>query len=211
MNDTITSSTTHIQAVGYDILTPILQALFGGNGVVGGLASAGFLHFLGSVWGVLVVLSFLVSFVMLALYIYASIETEKLEEHENEHLKAEEQAYIMTLNGHAKNNRFANLQKHTESNNPNDWKLAIIEADIILDDVLKRQGYAGATLGERLKSISPSSLQSLDDAWQAHKVRNNIAHAGADFVLTNKIARETVMQYERVLTELGVERGEGGH
>ncbi len=211
MNDTITSTTTHIQTVGYDILTPLLQALFGGGGVAGGLMSPGFLHFLGSLWTVFVILSFTVSFIMLALYIYAAIETEKLEEHEHEHLAAEEEAYIMSQNGHAKSNRFADLQTHIASDNPNDWKLAIIEADIILDDVLKRQGYAGATLGERLKSISPSALQSLDDAWQAHKVRNNIAHAGADFVLTHKIARETVQQYERVLTELGVEKGGDQH
>jgi hypothetical protein len=42
-------------------------------------------------------------------------------------------------------------------------------------------------------------------------VRNKIAHAGADFILTQKIARETIMQYERVFKELGVGEGGGGH
>jgi hypothetical protein len=91
-----------------------------------------------------------------------------------------------------------------ESSNPNDWKLAIIEADIILDDILKKQGYAGNSLGERLKSIAPSQLESLQDAWEAHKVRNNIAHQGADFILTQRLAQETITKYQRVFTEFGV-------
>ena len=93
---------------------------------------------------------------------------------------------------------------HGNSDSPNDWKLAIIEADIILDDVLKQQGYAGNSLGERLKSISPSQLESLQDAWEAHKVRNKIAHEGADFVLTKRLAQETITKYQRVFTEFGI-------
>jgi hypothetical protein len=103
-----------------------------------------------------------------------------------------------------KNSRFDDIKKHIVSDNPNDWKLAIIEADIVLDEALKKSGYAGISLGERLKSISPSHLKSLDDAWQAHKVRNQIAHGGADFVLTRRLAEDTIKQYRRVFTELGV-------
>jgi hypothetical protein len=93
---------------------------------------------------------------------------------------------------------------HSTSSQPNDWKLAIIEADIILDDILKQKGYAGNSLGERLKSISPNQLESLQDAWEAHKVRNRIAHEGSDFILTQRMAQETVTRYQRVFNEFGV-------
>jgi len=93
---------------------------------------------------------------------------------------------------------------HTASDNPNDWKLAIIEADIILDEALKKAGFGGGSLGERLRSISPAQLPSLDDAWQAHKVRNQIAHGGADFILTKRLAEDTIKQYRRVFTDLGI-------
>jgi hypothetical protein len=91
------------------------------------------------------------------------------------------------------------------SDNPNDWKLAIIEADIILDQTLKGRGYAGTSLGERLRSITPSQLSSIDDAWDAHRVRNKIAHEGSDFVITRRIVDETIARYMRVFREFGVE------
>ena len=94
---------------------------------------------------------------------------------------------------------------HIASYSPSDWKLAIIEADIILDEILKDAGYAGTSLGERLRSISPERLRSLDDAWQAHKVRNQIAHGGADFILTQRLAQDTIKQYRRVFHEMGVQ------
>lgn len=210
MNETVTvtanaTATGKLPVIGYDILTPILDFIFGSDGLVGGISQGGIVGFFGTIWGIIIVLSFIISLVMLALYIYASIELDKLEEHQVAHLNAQAAAYAATTGGVNKSDRFVELQAHIDSTNPNDWKLSIIEADIILDDVLKRQGYPGASLGERLRNISPASLASLDDAWQAHKIRNQIAHAGADFVLTQKLARETINQYKRVFAELGIQ------
>ncbi len=204
MDNSQIDATSSVPLPGFDALTPVLDFLFGESGLAQGFGLGGIFSVLGFIFIVLVILGIIASIVMLGLYVYASIEIEKLEEYEAEHQKAGEEAYRMQTGMVAKTNRFTELQEHLESDNPNDWKLAIIEADIILDDVLKRQGYAGTSLGERLKSISPSALSSLDDAWQAHKVRNEIAHAGAEFVLTHKIARETIVKYERVFKELGI-------
>jgi hypothetical protein len=211
MEDTITATTTRLEVVGYDFLTPLLRAFFGSDGLIGGLSQDGLLGFLSSAWSVYVIIAYVTSFIFLVLYIYASIQADKYHEVEHDLMVAGEEAYAMKMSGGIKSDKFAELQAHLESSNPNDWKLAIIEADIILDDTLKRQGYAGPTLGDRLKSISPTSLNSIRDAWDAHMVRNKIAHAGADFILTQKIARETIMQYERVFKELGVGEGGGHH
>ncbi len=211
MEETVIATTTRLQVVSYDVLTPLLRAIFGSDGLFAGLSQDGFLGFLNSVWSVYVVIAYICSFIFLVLYIYASIEADKYSDIEHDAVHAQEEAYAMKMSGGIKSDKFAELQAHLDSDNPNDWKLAIIEADIILDDTLKRQGYAGPTLGDRLKSISPETLHSIDDAWQAHKVRNQIAHAGADFVLTQKIAREAIMQYERVFKELGVGGEGGGH
>jgi hypothetical protein len=204
MNDSIVATTSSIQVGGYDALTPLLRFIFGADGLVGGLSTTGIVDFLGTVWGVFVIFAYLAAFVFLVLYIYASIELEKLEDLEKAHIEAGEAAYLADRSGATTSGRLTELQEHIESDNPNDWKLAIIEADIILDDLLKQKGYVGVSLGDRLKSISPSSLASLDDAWQAHKIRNQIAHAGADFVLTQKLARETIVQYGRVFREMGM-------
>lgn len=204
MEDTVTATTAALQVVGFDILTPLLRAIFGGDGLFGSVSQDGVMGFLNGAWTVFVIISYICSFIFLVLYIYASIQAEKLGDIEHDLMAASDEAYAMKMSGGIKSDKFTELKEHVNSNNPNDWKLAIIEADIILDDTLKRQGYAGPTLGDRLKSISPNTLSSIDDAWQAHKVRNQIAHGGADFVLTQKIARESIVKYERVFKELGL-------
>lgn len=204
MNATASASTT-VPSVGYDILTPLLRLLFGDSGIVSGITFGGVFDVLGILWTIVVILGYLISFAFLYLYIYASVHRGQLQEIAEARLEVHEQAHnSQKATGHI-GNRLAGLHAHVSSDNPNDWKLAIIEADIILDDTLKRQGYTGVSLGERLRGISPSAMVSLDDAWQAHKVRNQIAHGGVDFVLTQKLAQETIVRYERVFAELGVQ------
>jgi hypothetical protein len=93
--------------------------------------------------------------------------------------------------------------KHAASRNPSDWKLAIIEADTILDALVERSGFPGTTLGERLKNADKGVFRTLDYAWEAHKIRNRIAHEGSNFVLSERDAKMTIRQYEEVFQEFG--------
>jgi hypothetical protein len=108
---------------------------------------------------------------------------------------------------HESHGKLALIEGHASSDNPNDWRLAIIEADIMLEDLLEEHHIPGNTIGERLKHMSHSTLHSLDEAWSAHKVRNEIAHKGGDFILTKRIANETIAKYKKVFEELA----HGGH
>ncbi len=92
------------------------------------------------------------------------------------------------------------LLSETES----DWRIGIIEADIYLDRVLDIKGVPGDTLGDKLKNVSPSILPSVQVAWEAHKVRNRIAHDGADFSLTMPEVRRVYSYFEIVFRDLGV-------
>jgi hypothetical protein len=198
-----TASTAPMQIPGIDIFA-LFGNIFSGAGF-GDLVSLGGIFTVVSVlWSIVVVLSYIISIIFLTLYVYASVRKNLDGELRTQSLRDEEKLYNQLYKGAARTNRLDSVLAHSESDNPNDWKLAIIEADIILDDVLKQQGYAGNSLGERLKSISPSQLESLQDAWEAHKVRNKIAHEGADFVLTKRMAQETITKYQRVFTEFGV-------
>jgi hypothetical protein len=98
-------------------------------------------------------------------------------------------------------NRWESVQKHIASANQNDWKQAIIEADVMLDDILTRMGYRGESVGEKLKRVVTGDFASLDDAWEAHKVRNRIAHDGSNFVLTEHDAKHTIQRYKKVFEE----------
>ncbi len=87
------------------------------------------------------------------------------------------------------------------SENQNDWKQAILEADTMLDDILTGLGYQGESIGEKLKRVAPGDFKSLDDAWEAHKIRNQIAHDGSAFQLTHHEANQTIARYRRVFEE----------
>jgi hypothetical protein len=203
---TVATGTTSgvVNATPFDLLTPLLRLLSGSEGIPGFLNLGAALSFLNIVWLIIVVLGYLMTVIFLSLMAYASSRKSQLEELVTNNLRRAEQIYDEQYRTGPKNDRLKDVLTHIQSDNPNDWKLAIIEADIILDDILKHLGYAGVSLGERLRSISPNQLQSLDAAWEAHKVRNNIAHGGIDFVLTRRLAEDTIKQYKQVFSELGV-------
>ena len=199
------NATTSMPATpGIDIFG-VLWSLFGNSeGAASFFSANGFLNILNILWSVYTFFAFILSIAMLALYAYASSRRWQYFALGDKELRDAEALYDEMYRGVRKSDRLSDVMTHIDSPHPNDWKLAIIEADIILDDVLKQKGYAGNSLGERLKSISTNQLNSLNDAWEAHKVRNRIAHEGADFVLTKRVAEETISRYRRVFSEFDV-------
>ena len=62
-------------------------------------------------------------------------------------------------------------------------------------------GYQGNTIGEKLKSVEKSDFITLEKAWSAHRIRNQIAHDGSAFKLTREVAEKTIKEYEMVFKE----------
>lgn len=100
--------------------------------------------------------------------------------------------------------RWEHILKLSEGTSASEWREAVIEADIMLDDLLTKQGYVGASIGEKLKALDSERFASLQDAWEAHKVRNQIAHEGSAFNLSDTITRRTIARYEAVFREFKV-------
>lgn len=197
---TATSGVT-IPAVNLQMNDSFVQV---GDAVSGAISIAGIIGFLSAIWSFYTIVAYIFSIILLVLYVYASVQKNLYFGLQTQALRDAERLYDEQFRGVARSSRLQDVFNHADSDNPTDWKLAIIEADIILDGALKQLGYPGASLGERLKSIAPGQLNTLQDAWEAHKVRNRIAHDGADFVLTKRIAGETINRYQRVFSELGV-------
>lgn len=80
-------------------------------------------------------------------------------------------------------------------------KHALIEADRLLDFVLKKRGYAGS-LGDKLKKAE-DAFSHADDIWKAHKLRNRVAHE-VGFEVTEGEVRKAVSAYKQALWDLGV-------
>lgn len=81
------------------------------------------------------------------------------------------------------------------------WHLAILEADKLLDQALKAAGYPGQTMGDRLKDAR-SAFRSNDHVWQAHKLRNRLAHE-TDVHLNGIVVSRTLRQFKAGLKDIG--------
>jgi len=92
--------------------------------------------------------------------------------------------------------RWQAILDKVNSDSDTSWKIAIMDADILLDEVLQEQGYTGAGVGERLKQVGPEFKDSVQYAWEGHKVRNQVAH-DAQYVLSQRDARQAISMYER--------------
>lgn len=95
------------------------------------------------------------------------------------------------------------IKRRLETGLESEYKLAVIETDSLFDNILKKMGYSGETLGERLKKITPDILTNIEEIWAAHKIRNNIVH-DPDYRLNLDEAKKTILIYEKALTELEV-------
>ena len=103
----------------------------------------------------------------------------------------------------AEHPRWAQVQAYMESPHPDEWKLAILEADSMLEDMMEGMGVPGNSLGERLSNLDPGDMPSLQKAWDAHKVRNALAHQGSTYELSYPEAQRTIEMFEQVLREGG--------
>jgi len=81
--------------------------------------------------------------------------------------------------------------------NPN---LAIMDADKLLNHAFKARGIEGS-VGEQLKA-APSFFSNLNDVWQAHKIRNQIAHE-IGMKVSPKQAKSNLTIYKKALKDLG--------
>lgn len=153
-----------------------------------------------SLWSIAGVIAFVFTLTGLAILVYSTARMRQLKHVEHHLYSTIEDDKLEKQIDHA---RFAHVMSLIESAHESDWRQAIIEADIMLDDLLKQLGYQGATIGERLKSVDPGRFKTLDNAWTAHRVRNEIAHSGSAYKLTNHLAYRTIKQYESVFREFG--------
>lgn len=76
-------------------------------------------------------------------------------------------------------------------------KLKVIEADRLLEEVLKGKGFEGPTFADCLKQAHFEGLPGVEIAWQAHKVRNRLVHEGSK--PEEKELRQALKNYEKAL------------
>lgn len=93
------------------------------------------------------------------------------------------------------------IEQSVARDNEASCHMAILNADKLVDQALIDKGFKGQTMGERLKSAK-AALPHRDNIWQAHKLRNRIAHE-PDIKVSYDLTRRALAQFKQTLKDLG--------
>lgn len=152
-----------------------------------------------------VVFSFFLSIALLILLLVYKSRKEQIAEKIQSTVKPPEEIITENIkNEEMENPKWVLVESHINSDDANKWKLAILEADIILSELLDKLNLPGEGVGEKLKAVEESDFMSIEEAWEAHKIRNAIAHQGSDFLLTQREAKRVVKLYKKVFEEFKI-------
>jgi hypothetical protein len=198
----VPATTGPVHFLNIEYLFYLLYQLIAGGGQSGGGFDLGWLvSFITVLWVVITILAYIVALGFLALLIHSTLRMYQTVDADAPRFAtiAHPEEAEETRDHH----RWNHIRELIESGEQSDWRQAIIEADIMLDDLLTQLGYQGASLGEKLRAVDPSRFRTLDEAWDAHKVRNQIAHQGSAYPLTDHLAYRTILHYENVFKEHG--------
>lgn len=149
----------------------------------------------------------------LTVIFYAIVRIFEIRKKEHDHLHKEIREYALrhaekekkseAMEAVSKNERWRQVLYLLFSTSPNDWKLAVIEADTMLEILMGELGYKGENLGEKLKSAGEKNFRHLGTAWEVHTIRNRVAHEGSVFELSHHEAKRVIALYEQIFREFG--------
>lgn len=156
---------------------------------------------------------FFLSIFFLTLISYCTVRLFEIRSKENKYLWHEIAEYAhhqrererkkQEGEGGSKNERWIKTLSYLFSQHASDWKLAIIEADSMLESLMDQLGFKGENLGDKLKGATQENFHGLSSAWEVHTIRNRIAHEGASFELSQHEAKRIIALYEQIFREFG--------
>ncbi len=89
-----------------------------------------------------------------------------------------------------------------QNSGPSGLKASLVEADKLLDYCMIGRGFAGDTMGERLKT-GGSQFHNLNAVWSAHKLRNQLAHE-VDHDLVPSQVKRAIEDLGSAIKDLGI-------
>ena len=98
--------------------------------------------------------------------------------------------------------KWQEIEQLMQLGSPSNYSRAVLEADKLLDHILKGFRAPGMTMGDRLKaSQNKFSPEGYDAAWKAHKVRNELVH-NSQFELMDYSAKQAINNFKKAIDEL---------
>ena len=151
-------------------------------------------------WSVFVAMSLFGSLLLAALIIYCIIRIQQIRYHERRAFAAA--AHSVVVQDVPKTHlRWKRVMDQLQGDDEQGWRLAILEADIMLNELLDTLGYKGETMGDKMKRVDRADFRTIDLAWEAHKFRNLVAHEGTGGQFGKYEAERAIGLYQRVFRE----------
>ena len=98
--------------------------------------------------------------------------------------------------------KWAAVKEKFAVGSPEATRLALIEADAFVDDVLQRLGLTGKHMSDRIGQLQPDEVRTLDRLWRAHRLRNDLVHTPG-FMVSPNDAERALGDFEAFLKEVG--------
>lgn len=95
------------------------------------------------------------------------------------------------------------IKKRIESGAESDYKLAIIDADDLLAEVLDNSEYEGKDFNETIEKAGRLIAPILDNVLKAHEIRNSIVY-NPGYKLTADKAKEVLNTYKSAINSIGM-------
>lgn len=148
-------------------------------------------------------LFFILDVLLLVGFCYAFLKAIKYRPH-FEFSHAKKAASRTTLRKAYFKDRWQKLLKKCEDSPTSDsMRLGIIEADALVDRILKDMGFPGEHLADRLSNFRSEDMRTLNKLWDAHRVRNDIVHRPGAGITVGE-GKSTLGKYEAFLKELEI-------
>lgn len=147
------------------------------------------------------ILSVLASIGFFAWIIVSILGTQRLNREQD--LKRHEHFNIRKESKSPQMKRWETISQQFKSADPLGWRVAIIDADAMLEDMVTELGYVGSTFGDKLKHLQREGVTWSDAAWEVHLLRNKLAHEGSRYPLSDREAYRAYRIYENLFVSNG--------
>jgi len=151
-------------------------------------------------WGIFTALSLFISLLLAALIIYCVIRIFQIRRHEA--LKFEAASHTVAAHDVPRSQlRWNRIAEEVRSGVEQNLRLAILEADIMLNELLDVLGYKGETMADKMRQVDKANFNTIDLAWEAHRARNAIAHQGAAVPISERETSRIINLYAQIFRE----------
>lgn len=98
--------------------------------------------------------------------------------------------------------KWREIEQLMQLGHPSNFARAVLEADKLLDHILRSLRAPGTTMADRLKASQKRfSQEAYEAAWNAHKVRNELVH-NTQFELMDYSAKSAISNFKKAINEL---------